>query len=201
MIINTDFLVAIPNEDSNITADSSGGKGGAINITAKRVFGLEVRKYPTSKSDITAISQLSPTLNGEITLKLPTFDPAKNIVEFPVNVIDPAALISQNPCTRGLGSKFVITGRGGIPPGPTETFNTDAVQVDLIEPVPSRNLQRQTPKIHLDSSVVNQTQTLEKIVPAQGWIFNKNGEVMLTAYDPTGTGSQRPLNSDVCPVP
>ncbi|MEH1969435.1 S-layer family protein [Nostoc sp.] len=201
MIINTDFLVAIPNEDSNITADSSGGKGGAINITAKRVFGLEVRKHRTSKSDITAISQLSPTFNGEITLKLPTFDPAKNIVEFPVNVIDPAALISQNPCTRGLGSKFVITGRGGIPPGPTETFNTDAVQVDLIEPVPSRNLQRQTPKIHLDSSVVNQTQTLEKIVPAQGWIFNKKGEVMLTAYDPTGTGSQRPLNSDVCPVP
>jgi hypothetical protein len=28
-------------------------------------------------------------------------------------------------------------------------------------------------------------------VPAQGWIFTKDGRVMLTSYDPTGVGVQR----------
>ncbi|BAZ51637.1 filamentous hemagglutinin outer membrane protein [Nostoc sp. NIES-4103] len=200
MNINTDFLVALPNEDSNITADSFGGRGGAINITAKRVFGLEVRKHRTSKSDITAISQLSPTLNGEITLEVPTVDPAKNIVEFPVSVIDPAALISQNPCTRGVGSKFIITGRGGLPPSPNEATSGDGVRVDLVEPVPGGSGGAGVQRSRGAGEKIESTVT-KPIVPAQGWIFNKNGEVILTAYDPTGTGSQRPVNSDVCPMP
>jgi hypothetical protein len=41
-----------------------------------------------------------------------------------------------------------------------------------------------------------------QIAPAQGWIFNQKGEVMLVAYDPTVTGSQRvKMNPLGCVVP
>ncbi|MBD2563814.1 MULTISPECIES: filamentous hemagglutinin N-terminal domain-containing protein [Nostoc] len=198
--IKADFLVAIPSEDSDITANSFGGKGGVINITAQKLFGLEVGNKPTSLSEITAFSQISPTLNGEITLNQPTFDPTQGLVELPQTIIDPAALIAQNPCQRGVGSKFIITGRGGLPPSPNEGTSSDAVQVDLVEPATggSEGAGEQRSR---GAEEKNKYSVSKPIVPAQGWIFDKNGEVMLTAYDPTGTGSQRLLNSDVCPVP
>ncbi|MBE8998008.1 S-layer family protein [Nostoc sp. LEGE 12447] len=198
--LDTNFLVAIPSENSNITANSLGGKGGVIKINAQKVFGLEIRNKLTPRSDITAFSQISPTLNGEITLNQPTVDPSQGLLDLPQTVVDPATLISQNPCQRGVGSKFIITGRGGLPPSPNEASSSDAVRVDLVEPAlaESRGAGEQRRR---GAEEKTKSSVSKPIVPTQGWIFDKNGEVMLTAYDPTGTGSQRPLNSDVCPVP
>ena len=40
------------------------------------------------------------------------------------------------------------------------------------------------------------------IIPAQGWVFNERGEVVLVAYDPTVTGPQRlKENPAGCPAP
>ncbi|NEU84466.1 S-layer family protein, partial [Nostoc sp. UIC10630] len=117
-----------------------------------------------------------------------------------VKLVNPSEQIGQNPCHRGVGSKFIITGRGGLPPSPNDATSSDAVQVDLVEPAlaGSRGAgeQRRT-----DAQEKTKSSVTKPIVPTQGWIFDKNGEVMLTAYDPTGTGSQRPLSPDSCPVP
>jgi filamentous hemagglutinin family protein len=91
--INTGFLVALPGENSDVTANSFGGRGGAINITTQGIFGLSVRSQLTPLSDITAFSQLSPTLNGEITLNTPEVDPSQGLVELPQTIIDPDALV------------------------------------------------------------------------------------------------------------
>ncbi|MBF2005545.1 MAG: S-layer family protein [Chlorogloeopsis fritschii C42_A2020_084] len=187
--INTDNLVAFPNENSDITANSFGGRGGAINITAQGIFGLEVRNQLTPKSDITAFSQLSPALNGEITLNLPIVDPAQGLLELPQTVIDPAALIAQNPCARGEGSNFVVTGRGGLPSHPAQTFSGEAVEVNLIEPVLSNHLGQKVPTNQSGS------QTSQTILPAQGWVMDNAGQVLLTAYNPT-----RDLLSRSCPA-
>jgi large exoprotein involved in heme utilization and adhesion len=117
-----------------------------------------------------------------------------------VKLVNPSEQIGQNPCQRGVTSKFIITGRGGLPPSPNDATSSDAVRVDLVEPAlaGSRGAGEQRRR---DTEEKTKSSVSKPIVPTQGWIFDKNGDVMLTAYDPTGTGSQRPLSPDSCPVP
>jgi filamentous hemagglutinin family protein len=117
-----------------------------------------------------------------------------------VKLVNPSEQIGQNPCQRGVDSKFIITGRGGLPPSPNDATSSDAVRVDLVELAfaGSRGAGEQRRR---DTEEKTKSSVTKPIVPTQGWIFDKNGEVMLTAYDPTGTGSQRPLSPDSCPVP
>ena len=60
--INTQFLIAAPNTNSDIIANAASGRGGAINITASGIFGLTVRDQLTFDNDITAFSELEPAL-------------------------------------------------------------------------------------------------------------------------------------------
>jgi filamentous hemagglutinin family protein len=196
--INSKFIVALPSEDSNITANAFTGRGGNVDISAKGIFGIEPRKSRTLRSDITASSELGIT--GNVTINTPNADPSHGLVELPKNVVDPTEQIAQNPCQRGVGSKFIITGRGGLPPSPNESTSSDAVRVDLVEPAPVED-KKPGEQRRRGAEEKTKSSVSKPIVPAQGWIFDKNGEVMLTAYDPTGTGDQRSLNSDACPVP
>ncbi|WP_166482436.1 filamentous hemagglutinin N-terminal domain-containing protein [Scytonema sp. UIC 10036] len=201
--IDSKFLVGIPREDSNITANSFGGKGGAINITTQGIFGLAVRDRLTPLSDITAFSQLSPTLNGEITLNIPDVDPSQGLVEFPQTIIDPDALVAQNPCARRTGSEFIITGKGGLPLSPNQALSEDVVGLDLVEPAPSIATQKLSSTNDLNNTL-NQKNTsinTSTIVPAQGWVINERDEVILTAYSANGNGIQRQTRSSQgCPL-
>lgn len=178
--INSRFLLG--SENSDITANSLSGRGGAINITAKGVFGLFIRDERTSGNDITAFSEKGAALNGIIELNTPEVDPSQGLIELPTTIVDPTALIAQNPCQKSQESQLTITGRGGLPPNITEDLSNEAVQVDLVEPVPTQNRPIE-PKTSAPFPA--------PIEPAQGWIFNKKGEVVLTAYNSTVTESQR----------
>ncbi|TFI53994.1 filamentous hemagglutinin N-terminal domain-containing protein [Mastigocladus laminosus UU774] len=193
--INTGLLVALPQENSDIRADAFRGNGGNINIQADAVFGIQPRDFSTPLSDITASSESG--VSGNVNLNTLDIDPTQGLSELPENTTDPSSQIAQNPCQKGSGSAFVITGRGGIPSGPNDGFNSDNVRVDLLEPITSsnnpQNVTNNLPKI--------QTATKE-IIPAQGWIFNEKGEVVLTAYDPTTSVPQRSSKASAsCPAP
>ena len=89
----------------------------------------------------------------------------------------------QNPCQQGVGSEFIVTGKGGVPPNPTESLNSDLVKVGLVEPVDSqeeREVQRETTN-----------SKAKEAVPAMGWVFNDKGEVTLTAYSTTDAKNKR----------
>ncbi len=101
--------------------------------------------------------------------------------EVPEIVIDPTQQIAQNPCQKGSGSSFTVTGRGGFPSSPNDGFSNNETRVDLVEPVASSNSQAAT----TNQSITHTN--AKPIIPAQGWIFNSKGEVVLTAYDPTTT--------------
>lgn len=178
--INSRYLFGA--ENSDITANSSGGRGGAINITATGVFGLLVREELTSGNDITAFSEKGAALNGIIDLNTPEVDPSQGLIELPTTVVDPTELVAQNPCQKSTESQLTITGRGGLPPNITEDLNNNAVQVDLVKPVPTQN-----------RPIESKTSASPPapIEPAQGWIFNEKGEVVLTAYNLTVTEPQR----------
>ncbi len=119
---------------------------------------------------------------------------------------DASDQISQNPCEQGVGSEFIITGKGGLPSNPHENLKSDEVRVDLVEPVPSRqgdgDTGRQGEEIRGGKNSIRPENPTAEAVPAMGWIFNDKGEVMLTSYKTTDTEIKRSpqQKSNSCPA-
>ncbi|MBW4592807.1 MAG: filamentous hemagglutinin N-terminal domain-containing protein [Brasilonema angustatum HA4187-MV1] len=185
--INAGNLVAFPSENSDITANAGKGSGGQIRVTTRgSIFGIKYRPQVTPLSDITASSALGSQFSGNVQINVVDIDPTQGLFELTQTVVDPAQQVAQNPCIKGSGSSFTIVGRGGLPTDPNKILSSDNVRVDLIKPVAST----------VSSTSTTQKQPSKKppvkqIVPAQGWIYNEKGEVVLVAYDPTKTGPQR----------
>ncbi|MCF2148909.1 hypothetical protein IQ276_021265 [Desmonostoc muscorum LEGE 12446] len=114
--INSRFIVAIPQENSDITANAFTGTGGNIEINSQGIFGIESRPKPTEKSDITASSELG--FAGVITIKIPDNSSIQNSFTELFPFIDTNALIA-NSCiswgTKRQENSFTITGSGGLP--------------------------------------------------------------------------------------
>ncbi|WP_206816032.1 filamentous hemagglutinin N-terminal domain-containing protein [Chroococcus sp. FPU101] len=189
--IDTSFLIGTGNSD--ITANSRSGRGGAININARGALGFSVQdKRLTLGNDITAFSEQGADLSGTVELNTPEIDPSQGLIKFPETIINPTTLVAQNPCQQRRKSGLTITGRGGLPPSINENSDSSAIQVDLVEPVPSQT--RQTEQTTIPTPTTPE--------PAQGWIFNNKGEVILTAYNPTVTESQHLREESlICPTP
>jgi large exoprotein involved in heme utilization and adhesion len=180
--INTQFLVAFSQENSDITATGFGRTAGSnvvVNISKPGgIFGIQYQPQLTPNSDIVA--------TGNIIINNFDLDPTQGLFELTQTTPDPAQQIALNPCVKGFGSTFTITGRGGLPTDPNKILSSDNVRVDLIQPVPSSVSSTSTTQKH-----ASQKPPVKQIVPAQGWIYNEKGEVVLVAYDPTKTGPQR----------
>jgi large exoprotein involved in heme utilization and adhesion len=180
--INTPLLVAVPEENSDISANANSGAGGFIQITAQGIFGLERRSVLTPLSEITAISQKNPELNGVVEINTPDIDPSRGLVNLPTQPTDTQVAQACQPGGNQAYSEFVIAGRGGLPPNPGSALSTDAVQVDLI----TLNPEATRPS----TTVVSTSPTSSKparIVEAQGWVIDSNGKVILTANASTLT--------------
>lgn len=164
--INTSFLVAVPTEDSNIRANAFTGRGGNIQITAQGIFGIEFRATETPFSDITASSQFG--INGTVVLNTPDIDPTQAISNLPTEPSRPELL---EGCQGGGSStsRFIRTGRGGLPPSPDERLSSLDGSDDL--PLPDRW-----------SATASQHPTV--IVEAQNLLINDRGEIQLVAQFP-----------------
>ncbi|MEH2112513.1 beta strand repeat-containing protein [Nostoc sp.] len=113
--INAKFLVAIPKENSDISANAFLGNGGNVEINSQGIFGIEARPKPTKKSDITASSELG--ISGVTNINAPDTSSIQNsFTELPP-VIDTNALIA-NSCisraTKRQENSFTITGSGAL---------------------------------------------------------------------------------------
>ena len=194
---NTGVLVAL--ENSDITANSVGDFGGQVSISARGIFGTQFRENLTPESDITATSALGPNFSGTVELNITAVDPSQGLVELPTTVVDPSILVAQNPCKRASSSEFTRSGRGGLPPSLSQDLNGESIQVGLVEPV---NISAEKPEPKSDSKPASSVaKSSSQIVPAQGWIYNDKGEVVLVAYNSAVTGSQRlQLVPKGCPV-
>ena len=199
--INTPFIVAVPNENSDIRANAFTGNGGRVDITAQGIFGIQFRPQDTPLSDITASSQFG--LNGSVQINTSGIDPSRGISDLPVQPVDAAHLIAQN-CPAGGGqvaseSQFVVTGRGGLPPTPRETLSDVAVLEDWgTRTLAASSSQVRTPSYPaseakpqaLGNHLPNSTTSVATVpinplpipfVEAQGWMYGPHGEVILTA--------------------
>lgn len=194
--INTEIIAAL--ENSNISANAFDGSGGAIAIDAEALFGLTARTRSEletlfdadltqfdpsfdlpNTSDITAISRTDPALSGQIDLNTPDIDPSRGVVELDNNIVDVASLIDRDPCRIVENSQFVETGKGGIPPSPTDTLTPSNTWEDW------RFLEQDAPRNASGETIQNQIppQAIPKIA-ATGIRVSDRGEVALIGSQP-----------------
>lgn len=110
-------------------------------------------------------------------INTPDVDPAIGLANLPEELVDASNQIAQG-CPAGVGptaSKFVITGRGGIPNNPNEPLSKDTIWTDLR---PTFDSAQKRPS---SSPVSTQSINPTEIVEANGWMVNSKGEVILTA--------------------
>ncbi|MDF5726761.1 MAG: S-layer family protein [Rhizonema sp. PD38] len=119
--INSKFLIAIPEENSDITANAFTGKGGSVRINTQGIFGTQFRPQLTPESDITASSTFG--VSGIVNINAPDTSFLQNsFTQLPQNLINTNALIA-NSCiarTKKQQGTFNITGPGGLPNRPLD---------------------------------------------------------------------------------
>ncbi|MFB2924046.1 filamentous hemagglutinin N-terminal domain-containing protein [Aerosakkonema funiforme] len=216
--LNSDILLAFAGENSDITANAQTAQGGRVTVNVPNIFGIAgidreqlrdnlglsdaefaaLQINPTfllPSSDISAISQTAgPDLQGTIAFSAAGVNPAQGLVELPQNIVDPAALIAANPCTQGAGSEFTITGRGGLPPSPNDPLDSEVPQFGWVEPVKGSGGVGEWGSGGIKIPIPSASP-----IPAQGWVMNGTGEVMLVAYNPGNAVFDRtPKSSSVC---
>ncbi|MEH2463503.1 S-layer family protein [Nostoc sp.] len=177
---SSDFIVAVPSENSDITANAYTGSGGRVDIQAFGIYGIQPRPNPTSLSDITASSEFG--INGTVELNTPDIDPRSGLVNLPTVPVDTEVAQTCQAGGNLAKSSFTITGRGGLPPNPGEALNTDAVQVDLITLNPKGDRPN---RAFIPSKTT--TPAPERIIEATSWALNEKEEVVLTANLPATT--------------
>ncbi|MDF5733057.1 MAG: filamentous hemagglutinin N-terminal domain-containing protein [Rhizonema sp. PD38] len=203
------FIVAVPNENSDITANAFSGSGGKVQINATGIFGLTVFNredlvrifgsdltnidFQRLPSSITAISQTNPNLNGQVNLYTPDVDPSRGLVTLPT-VTEVAPTLVSSICDAfnktADSNSFTITGHGGLPPNPDEPLTSDVVWSDTRLPVTTKQHQHRT---HAAKPKPQPT----AIIPATGWVFNDKGEVTLISSVTNATTVNTPTS---CPV-
>ncbi|NEQ39701.1 MAG: filamentous hemagglutinin N-terminal domain-containing protein [Okeania sp. SIO3I5] len=172
--IDTKFLIG--SDNSNISGNALEGEGGNISISAEGVF-LD------NSSQITATSVLG--VDGSVELNTQV-DPTQGVVKLSATVINAESLVAQNLCAATTeekqGSSFVITGRGGLPPDPTQPLTVLRGTVGW-----ESNIQEDTKVVMSESQqpvVVYRridSQKLPQITQAMGWVMTESGKVTLTS--------------------
>ncbi|WP_414581231.1 filamentous hemagglutinin N-terminal domain-containing protein [Scytonema sp. PCC 10023] len=206
------FIVAEPQENSDITANAFTGSGGRVQINATGIFGIaplsredlarQLRTDDPTKlnpqnlltSDITAISQTNPTLNGVVNINTPEVEINRGLINLPVEVEEPRLAQGCDVAAQNQ-SEFIITGRGGIPPSPREVLKSNNVHVDWVSlgedgnnssGASSRETQERRSRGYTQNHK-NVNSAPDEIVEAQGWVVDSNGDVILVAQAPTMT--------------
>ncbi|NER06419.1 MAG: S-layer family protein, partial [Okeania sp. SIO3C4] len=176
--INIDAQFIIGADNNNISANAIEGQGGNISINAEGIF------FDNS-SQITATSTLG--IDGTVELNTQV-DPTQGMVILSATVIDAESLVAKNICastqTEKEGSSFVITGRGGLPPDPTQPLTVLRGTVEWETEIP-----RYTSAVMRDDKqpVViyhrSEVENLPEIRQAQGWAMTESGSIILTTTE------------------
>ena len=128
--IDAPFIIAFPNEDSDITANAFAGKGGKINIDTNGIFGISKRDDQTSLSDITASSELGP--QGAVEINPSAVDPTRGLNNLPQEAVEAEVAQSCQETSSQSTLEFFDIGRGGLPPTPEDLFSSEIVIAEWI---------------------------------------------------------------------
>ncbi|MEQ8969890.1 MAG: filamentous hemagglutinin N-terminal domain-containing protein [Coleofasciculus sp. C1-SOL-03] len=185
--IATPFVVAIPGQNSDITANAFEGDGGNIGIATNTLFFIEFRDLTNPRevmtNDITVSSELG--IDGTFSLTSPEIDPESGLIKLPDQLADTSNQVVKT-CAAAEGNVFTITGRGGVPSDPTapirgQTLLSDVRDFAATAPENQPQAQESVP------NSVESTSERRYLVEATGWVKNEQGEIELVAAVPQET--------------
>ncbi|MBW4573246.1 MAG: filamentous hemagglutinin N-terminal domain-containing protein [Tolypothrix carrinoi HA7290-LM1] len=193
------FVIAPFGQDSDIIASASGGRGGNITINTQGLFGFFVRRAipGNTTNDIDASSEFNNP--GTVDINTLDIDPRRGLLQLPTSVVEVSRLVASNcgAIAGKNGSSFTYTGRGGLPDSPDDFLTSDVVWSDqrLTNIRSQENISTST------SKPKKQTTSGIAIVPATGWVFNKEGEVTLISDASVVTAQSLSSNASSCSTP
>lgn len=185
------FIVAFPQENNDILANALFGSGGNVSIDAEGVFGIEERNSLPQNftNDIDASSEFG--LAGEVAISFPNISSFEVLDALP-ETLDAEALFKNTFCKIRSNSKFVTTGRNGIPFLPDRDIQSTQTWSDW------RIVQGESAVNTEKPSEVREATTPKKIVMIQGWVTNAEGDVILTDKPLVATSRQPVLKTPDC---
>jgi filamentous hemagglutinin family protein len=173
--IDTRFIVAYPNTNSDILADAQQGQGGNIAINAESLLGIQQRDLNSQTNDINASSEFG--LDGTVSIFIPDINPVQGVNELPRNVIE-AEQTTANVCNASgniAQNTLTVKGKGGLLSQPVDPLNSDSLLIngEQVATKPSSS----------DKQPIEPILTAQgEITPAMGVEVKPNGEVILTPY-------------------
>ncbi len=211
--IDSRFIVAFPSEGNgnDIIATAERGFGGNIQIISQGIFNLQEGTAIDENGNFIPNHRNDIDVSGEYNFIQLATDINKTEIAESLEVFNVDRLIAKNLCQRGDKSEFIVTGKGGMAPSPSEPRDGEISEVDLVEPAPfveDREVEErgETPLEDQQTSEETSEETsedsplpVEEIVQAQGWIINEQGKVRLVAYktDPNSYPTE-PKNDQIC---
>ncbi|WP_246141882.1 filamentous hemagglutinin N-terminal domain-containing protein [Hyella patelloides] len=216
--INARFIIAFLGNGANndIIAGADQGQVGNINITAQGLFGIQQRPPNPATNDIDASSDFG--LDGTIAIETADNSPLREIAELSSNVFSTEIIAASNICSvseMDKVSNFIVKGKGGVMPEPTEALYGDALIID--EELATSNFSQtdnhvesssESPldndstdnsnfnahDIRADVQPVAYKDNGEPVYLARGLIKQEDGTVILTAL-PTASAQSRTLEN------
>ncbi|OKH22147.1 hypothetical protein NIES593_13160 [Hydrococcus rivularis NIES-593] len=171
------FLVLL--ERSNLSANAFQGKGGNIQINARGIF-------ICGDCQISASSRLG--IDGTVELNTLEPDTKLEVIELPQELANPEEVVALS-CQSQRGrapSEFIITGRGGLPPRPSDPLGSEA----LVPFEPAAPAAASPPSEETDPAAPPP--------PARGWYVSEKGTVVLSARPSNATPHSSGLPSSEC---
>ncbi|PSB56419.1 filamentous hemagglutinin N-terminal domain-containing protein [Chamaesiphon polymorphus] len=173
------LILAVPIENSDITASAAGGQGGRIQIRADNVLGFSTQRIDSS-SNIAATSTFGA--QGIVTITTLGNDPNQGLQLDPIAPNPPT--LSQT-CARNSdkqASTFIDSGKGGITPS-------------VSDPLRSANLWSDS---RVPNLPVSSLPTPPSIEAAQGWKMGSNRTVILTSQPTNNSESMLKATAPNC---
>ena len=191
--IDAEFIIAVPNSNSDIIANAQQGQGGNIDIDVRSLLGIKERPLRDATNDINASSEFDSS--GTVEIDIIETDPGDNSLNIPVAPVETEVAQTCKPNSNGNQSELVVTGRGGLPDTPEANLSSSFVIEDWRVGERSESVTR-SPQNPLPNSE-NQT---EQIVEADSWLVDRQGKVVLVANNGAGTSGELIQQRKNCPT-
>ncbi|MGG6286669.1 filamentous hemagglutinin N-terminal domain-containing protein [Leptolyngbya sp. AN03gr2] len=178
------LIVAVPQENNDITANAFKGNGGTVRIDAQGVFGLAARpRLSPLTSDITASSEQG--VAGRTDIVTLGVDPNQGLQ--PESIPPGSPNLSQACQSEGAqqAGRFVNSGRGGLTSNPGEALRSSEIWEDMRSSTSAIILPQNNSRLNED---------------AQGWIDGANGTVILTTQPKQSQPLQAQVSNHPCHV-
>jgi filamentous hemagglutinin family protein len=188
--IKAKFVIAFPNQNSDILANAVAGKGGKIDIMAQGIFGLAEgnSQPPNLTNDIDASSEFGT--QGIVELVFPQFTTFDGQYTISSNFVNVNYLFRNNFCKLSRNSRYLVTGRGGIPLTPDDDLLSEPTWSDW------RIIAQEAQSEAVEP--VEKTRKVNQIEMIQGWVTDRQGRVRLTANPLVVTPHQPQVNTSQC---